>query len=329
MPSEPVNSNHEGPYVLTATGRADASTLGHILPHEHLYVDWPSAIGAEPVPMVSEEVVAAICARLERAADVGVGTFVDVGASLGPGPELLAAVAARTRVRLVAAIGFVSADLGPLPSWAYPPGDPEAIAKRLIDEARNGITGSGLRPGVLKVGSSRRAISEVEEAFIRGAVLTQQETGLAITTHTTETSLAMEQIDLLEDAGADLGRVAIGHIGWGTGPGDRELHRRLAARGVFLGLDMVGLPAASVDDFARIAGDLIEDGHADRILLSHDNCAYSRGLVEVYGEEWLTGDFTVVHAQLIPALSELGVSAETLDAILRDNPRRLLAIGAA
>lgn len=326
----PLNASSQSglrqPHVNTVLGPIPAHELGVTLTHEHLSVDWPSATGADAVPPPEQPVVTRICERLGSAAAAGVKTFVDVGACFGPSPELLLAVAQRTDVQLVASIGCLAVDMGPLPAWAYPPATPESVAEVFIEAARDGISGSGIRPGLIKVGSSARAISEVEERVFRGAAQAQQETGLAITTHTTETRQAMAQIDLLEDAGADLSRVVIGHIGWGTGVADRELHRRLADRGVFVGLDMVGLPACSVADYATIARDLLEDGHAGRILLSHDNCAHSRGLLEVYGEEWLSGDFTVVCAQLVPALRKSGVSEATIDGILRGNPQRLLAI---
>jgi phosphotriesterase-related protein len=179
---------------------------------------------------------------------------------------------------------------------------------------------------VIKIATAGRAISELEETAFRGAALAQRATGLAITTHTTLTALAVEQVDLLVDAGADLDRTVIGHIGWGTGPEDRDLHVALAERGVLLGLDMVGLPARSLEQWVQIALDLVDAGHADRILLSHDNCAHARGLLDVYGPEWLTGDFTIVHRQLVPRLRAEGVEEAVLQRILVDNPRRLLTI---
>ena len=314
------------PFIPTVNGPVDPRTLGATLTHEHIYVDWPWAIGAEPEPHESAAMLALIVERLDRAALAGVSALVDVGATAGPSPTLLLAIAARTRVTLLASTGCFAPDMTPLPTWAYPPADSESIAERFIAEARDGIRGSGVLPAVIKVASGARAISELEETVFRAAAIAQRETGLAITTHTTRTAQASNQIDLLEAAGADLGRTVIGHIGWGTGPADRPLHLALAERGVFLGLDMVGLPAATLDEWARMVLDLIEAGHEQRLLLSHDNCAANRGLLQVYGEEWLTGDFTVVHRELLPRLRSFGVSEDVLTAILVDNPRRLLTI---
>ena len=83
-----------------------------------------------------------------------------------------------------------------------------------------------------------RAVSETEEMVLRAAATAQRETGLAITTHTHFTRFAEQQVDIFEAAGADLDRIVIGHIGWGSTPADFALHERLAKRGVNLGLGL-------------------------------------------------------------------------------------------
>lgn len=315
-----------GPFVPTVLGPIEPRALGATLTHEHLSVDWPFGTGRDSAPRETAAVVERIVACLRAAADAGAGAIVDVGCHLGPSPLLLLAVAARVPMHVICSTGVFHTDMAPLPAWVYPPATPEDIAGQLVREAVEGIGASGVRPGVIKVATAGRAISEVEETVFRAAALAQRQTGLAITTHTTRTALALEQVDLLEDAGADLARTVIGHVGWGSGPEDRDLHLALAERGVFLGLDMVGLPARSVGEYAAIALDLIAAGHAERILLSHDNCAHARGLLDVYGPEWLTGDFTVVHRELVPRLRAEGVEPAVVDAILVDGPRRLLTV---
>ncbi len=321
-----IDAGGAAPFVPTVRGPIAPTALGQTLTHEHLSVDWPYATGRDPAPRETLGVVRRIVACMAAAAAVGVEAIVDVGCNLGPSPLLLLCVAAEAPLHVISSIGAFHTDMAPLPPWVYPPATAEDIGARLVEEALNGPQASGVRPGVIKIATAERAISAVEEAVFFGAAAAQRETGLALTTHTTRTALALEQAEMLIEAGADPGRVVIGHIGWGSGPEDLELHLALAERGFFLGLDMVGLPARSTADYARMALDLIAAGHADRILLSHDNCAHARGLLDVYGPDWLTGDFTAVHAQLLPRLRAEGVPAETLRTILIENPRRLLTV---
>jgi phosphotriesterase-related protein len=313
-------------FVPTVLGPIDPSALGTTLTHEHVSVDWLWAIGAEHSRDESDAAADLAVDRLDRAYEAGVRSFVDVGATIAPSPSFMRTIAQRTRLTLLVSTGCFAPEMTPLPSWAYPPGDAETIAARFIEDAVTGLGGSGVHPAVIKIASGARAISELEETIFRAAALAQQETGLAITTHTTLTHQAVEQAELLAEAGADVRRVTIGHIGWGTGPQDKELHLEVAERGVFLGLDMVGLPAASIDEWTQMVVDLLDAGHAEQILLSHDNCGHHRGLVDVFGEEWLTGKFTVIHDELLPSLRVAGVEESVLHQILVDNPRRLLAI---
>jgi phosphotriesterase-related protein len=208
------------------------------------------------------------------------------------------------------------------------PHGPEDIARRFIGAATLGQDGTGIKPGVLKVASSADGITTLEKNAFRAAVIAQRATGLAITTHAWLTLWVEQQVDLLGEAGADLDHVIIGHIGWGTTAKDGEMHRRLAKRGVMLGVDCVGSPARSVEENADIIMDLLDAGYASQIVLSHDQAAYTRGLLEVFKGEtgWLTGDFTVVSKQLLPLLRKRGVEDKTLEDFMVGNPRRALTV---
>jgi phosphotriesterase-related protein len=315
------------PFVQTVRGPIRPESLGPTLMHEHLCSDWPFGLGLVDQPAESTAIIERILTCLERASEAGVRGFVDVGTELyGPRPLLLLAVALQTPVHLVKSTGCFTADMLPPPAWVYPPAGPQEIAERFIKAAIEGSEESGVKPGIIKVGTSGRAISEIEENVLRGAAIAQRATGLAITTHTQFTRFAAEQIDILEDAGADLDRVVIGHIGWGSTADDFDLHERLVRRGVTLGLDCVGTPARTVEEYVRIATDLIDAGYSSQIVLSHDGVAFSRGLAELFGPEWLSGKFDVVHTQLLPLLAEAGVDDATLSQITSGNPAKILTI---
>jgi phosphotriesterase-related protein len=317
-----------GPFVSTVLGPIAPGQVGVTLMHEHLTTDVARALGHhDPGIEQRRGVLARVDATLAAVAELGVRTFVDVGTQqFGPSPLFLLAAAARSRVHIVSAIGCFPLDMMPAPSWAYPPATQRQIEEELLALAEHGVYAAGVRPGILKLGTGLGGINELEERFFRAAGAVHRRTGLAVTTHSHMTRLAEEQVDLLADAGVDLRRVVIGHIGWGSSKHDVERHAALADRGVTLGLDMIGLNERPIDEYVDIAVDLIHAGYTDRIVFAHDSTAVSRGLREIYGEGFTAGDPTIIHRVFVPKLRDRGVDEATIETILIDNPRRILTI---
>jgi phosphotriesterase-related protein len=317
-----------GAFIQTVRGPIAPARLGVTLTHEHLVLDWDYAFGrAERI--CSTHPAGRILECLNGARRTGVTSLVDVTPGpLRASPLLTALVAERTDLNLVVATGLYAAEVVPPPAWAYPPATAEDIAEHFVREATYGLDGTGVKPGIIKVATSRQAIHPAERIALRGAAIAQRRTGLAITTHADLTRFAEEQVDILEAAGADLSRVVIGHIGWGSSEADLDRHRRLAERGVNLGLDLVGQPARTVAAYARMAADLIAAGHAARLTFSHDETAYCRGAARLgdLGVDWHNGDFTVVRGQLVPGLLEIGVDEDAIEQVMVRNPARILAI---
>jgi phosphotriesterase-related protein len=315
------------PFIQTVKGPIAPESLGQTLMHEHLTADWPYALGQAKTREETVPVIERTLEVLERTHAAGINAFVDVGTELfGPSPLFLLCIAAQTPVHIVCSTGCFASDMLPPPGWTYSPNGPEEIAEHFVRAATHGLEGSGVKPGVIKIATSGQTITDLEKRVFGAAAIAQQRTGLAITTHTFATAWALEQVDVLEEAGADLDRVVIGHIGWGSTPDDRELHRGLAERGVVLGLDCVSQPCLSIDGYADIAADLVEQGHADKIVFSHDTAAYPRGLYEIFGPDWLKGEFTYVSNELIPALRERGVDQAAINQIMVETPKRILSV---
>jgi phosphotriesterase-related protein len=318
-----------GPFVQTVLGPIEPDQLGVTLMHEHLSLDRAAALGRAP-RLDSPAAVERIKECLAAGHAAGVASVVDPAPEVqGLSPSMLMLVALQTQVQIVCATGVPHIDSLPLPEWAYPPAGPEEIAARFVQVATEGRAGSGVKPGLLKVGSSGKGISQIEENAIRASAIAQRETGLPIMSHTHLTRFAEEKVDIFEDAGAELGRVVIAHIGWGSGVEDFALHERLARRGVMLEIDLIGSPWRSDEEYARMTLDLIEAGYASQLLVSHDTVIYPRGLEGLFGPEWCTGDITIVHGRFLPLLREAGVDEATIDEIMVENPRRVLTVDPA
>jgi phosphotriesterase-related protein len=150
-------------------------------------------------------------------------------------------------------------------------------------------------------------ITALERRVFRAVGKAHQATNLPVFTHTgIPGKSALEQLDILEDAGVDPRRVAIGHLGNLNDP-SLYVHKAICRRGAYVGFDRQGSPRDT--PVVSLTMGLIEAGFADHILISGDA---SRGYARAV---------TV----FVPKLKAAGADDATLHRITVDNPRRFLA----
>jgi phosphotriesterase-related protein len=150
-------------------------------------------------------------------------------------------------------------------------------------------------------------ITALERRVFRAVGKAHLATNLSVFTHTgIPGKSALEQLDILEDAGVDPRRVAIGHLGNLTDP-TLYVHKAICRRGGYVGFDRQGSPRDA--PVVPLVMALIDAGFADHILISGDAFrGYARPI-------------TV----FVPKLKAAGVDDATLHRITVDNPRRFLA----
>lgn len=306
--------------VQTVTGEVEADALGITLAHEHLITAPGEAFrgGDDDLVLDDEQ---AIAVDLEALAAAGGRTVVELSVKeFGRDPLALARLSRATGIQIVAATGHVVEaqwegvlDVGSK-SEAF-------LADAMIRNLTEGIPGAdGIRAGILKAGTSLDGATPAEERVLRAAATAQRETGVAITTHCTSGTAGMEQVRILEAAGADLGRVCIGHQDLRL---VHEDHLALLRHGVFIGYDQIGkVKYAPDEDRAALIARLVADGFGDRIVLSHDFARRSDHLG--YG-----GGPGLPHVltSFVPLLEDHGLAADDIDRLLVRNPARLLAGG--
>ena len=142
-------------------------------------------------------------------------------------------------------------------------------------------------------------------------------TNLPIFTHTgIPGKSAMEQLDLLEDAGVKPNRVVIGHLGNLVDP-KVEIQKAICRRGAFIGFDRQGGPGDAQQ--VPMVMSLIEAGFAGNLMFSAD--LSSRAQTKQGGGAGYAKTLTV----FVPKVKAAGASDEVLHGIMVDNPRRFLA----
>ena len=304
-------------YVQTVTGPVAAKELGTVLAHEHVLVDF---IGAELVSRdryERAEVLAAVTPYIEAARDKGMQLMVEcTPAFIGRDPLLLRELSERTGVQFVTNTGLYGAVNDKfLPAYAWTE-TARQLADRWITEFRDGIEGSGIKPGFFKSAVDRDAeLSAVDTKLVRAAALTHLATGLTIAVHTGP-GPGLVQLDILAEQGVDPSAWIWVHA---QGARDEDI-LSAAERGAWISLD--GVRPRSLDRHVALCQKLKVAGYWDQVLLSHDAGWFDPakpGGGEIRG-------YTLIFEEMLPRLREAGFSEEELSRVLSVNPANALTI---
>jgi phosphotriesterase-related protein len=338
--------------VRTVLGPVAPGALGITLMHEHLWMDstpllavhgyagdgavpWGAAIAAEarwnPGVHPDNYRLTDADAAVEELAPLrvlGGGCVVDLTPpSLGRDVGRLAEISRRSRLHVVAGTGQYLAATHE--GWVAEADEVE-IARRLVAEARDGIGETGIRPGIFGEIGTSDPIRPAELRVLRAVAAASRETGLAISVHLHPWGHeGAAALDALLAAGADPGRVILGHASTAIDRPD-EL-RALLDRGALLGFDLFGFDHSllgpgrwppSDRDVATLVARLVRDGHAPQLVLSGDVGVRTRL------HRWGGWGYDHLLRHVVPLLEELGVGGAELDTMLIANPARLLEVPA-
>jgi phosphotriesterase-related protein len=196
--------------------------------------------------------------------------------------------------------------------------DSEAsLAQRWIDESRNGIDATGVRPGFIKLGFNGGPLTGAEQKLIRAAAIAHRETGLTIGAHTGPAVAAFEQLSILDSA-------AVHPSAWiwihAQKEEDPTQHLRAARRGAWVSFDGVG--PDSVAAHVKMVTRMRDEGLLHRVLVSHDAGWYHVG--EPRGGSFRP--FDTVFTAFIPAVRDAGFTDSDIDMLFVKNPANAFSI---
>lgn len=351
--------------VVTVDGPIDPDQLGVTITHEHTFTDFATPWFEEP-DSAHERALAYEPVRIENLwyidrnhfshednlrlesmeeavtefgyfHDAGGDTVVDVTPkNVGLDPDRVRAVARRTGLQFVHGTAYYVRS-------AHPPRIDDVSAADLeaefVSDVREGIDDTRVRAGVIgEIGLSGE-IHPAEEKVLRAGARAARRTGAPLSIHppgrTAESQRdrtyprsrwGLEILDIIEEEGLALDRVAMGHMD-GTTYEDLTYQHEIADRGAFLEYDLWGTEKylerwndGYPSDGWRVEAvrELIEAGHADRLLFSQD--IGSKTKRRRYGGH---GYGHVLEA-VVPRLLANEVDRDATEEILIDNPRRLL-----
>ena len=339
--------------VQTVLGPVPPDNLGPTMTHEHLLIDFacmfnPPAEASqrshafEPLTLdnlgwvrynwfsnqdnlllLDEETAIAEATLYKR---MGGGTIVDATTiGIGRDPLAVARIARVTGLHVVMGAGYYVDAVHPEGMNELTDAD---IAGRITEEIRHGVGDTGVKAGIIGEIGCTWPLTTNERKVLRAAAVAQRETGAAILIHPGRNEAAPREIvELLAEAGADMGRTIMGHLDRTIS--DFAVLMELARSGCYLEYDLFGMessyyPLSNIDmpsDGQRldVIKRLIAEGYGERVVIAHDICTKHR-LVKYGGH-----GYGHILEHIVPRMRRKGFSAQDIHAILVENPARVLA----
>jgi phosphotriesterase-related protein len=212
----------------------------------------------------------------------------------------------------------------------------ESLTDGIVRDITVGADGTDIRSGIIgEVGTIGDPLTPNEIKVIRASGRASRLTGAPVSVHTHAWLHEQPRIlDLFESEGTDLTRVIIGH----SNPiaDDVPFMKQILDRGAYIQFDTLGRASNAIgasgnvsffrknDDPAVAKGvvELIKAGYGDQILLSQDVC------LKQHLKKYRGTGYSYILEQFVPHLKQLGVTDAQIQAIMVENPKRVLTFAA-
>jgi phosphotriesterase-related protein len=354
-----MSARDGGPFAETVLGPVPVSRLGRVLPHEHLLIDLRQVtfqepgdeagrrLAREPLAMANlgwvrrhwtssldnlhqlDERLA--IEELAAFARTGGGTLVDCTVpGNGRDAAALRRISEATGVHVIMGSG----------SYVEPTHPPEVrtldaagLHDRVVAEWRDGVDGTGIRPGLIGEVGCSWPLHPRERLALEAMATAQRTTGLPLLIHPGRDPRAVAEIvEVVAAAGGDLTRTILAHLDRGITPHAELLE--LTRAGIFVELDCFGLESSLFPPDARMATlsdaqrldivrGLVDAGAGDHVLLAHDICQKHRlAAFGGHGFGHLTGE-------ILPWMHQRGFTEAETTQLLVTNPAHAFAVAPA
>jgi len=294
--------------------------MGFTLSHEHILANFQPLQDRKKQPWTYDldEVVQVVLPYLQQIKKLGCRTFVDCTAvALGRDPRLLKRLSEVSGLHILTVTGnYAAVNAQFLPPYVFSD-SVEALAQRWIDEAKNGIEGTGIRPGLIKLGFNGGPLTDAEQKLIRAAAITHRKTGLTIGAHTGPAVSAFAQLSILQQSGIDPSAWIWIHA---QNEKDPSQHIKAARMGAWVSFD--GVSPETLKTHVDLVKRMKNENLLHRVLVSQDAGWYHVG--QPHGGAFRA--FDTVFTEFIPAIRTVGFTQTDIGTLFNDNPAAAFSI---
>ena len=281
---------------------------GYTWVHEHLHIDLSGFKNNLDCRLDQYDL---ICQEMKDLRALGVSNIIEMtNRYMGRNPQFMLDLMRETGINVVACTGYYQDAFFPEHVAAR---SVEQLAQEMVDEIVIGIDGTELKAGIIaEIGSSEGVITPLEEKVFIAAARAHIETGRPISTHTSFSTMGVEQLVLLQAHGVDLSRVTVGHCDLKD---NLDNILRMIDLGAYVQFDTIGKNNYYPDE-NRIGmlHELRNRGLLNRVMLSMD--ITRRSHLKANGGN----GYDYLLTTFIPQLRQSGFSQADVDTMLRDNP---------
>lgn len=283
-------------------------TSGYTYAHEHLHIDLSSFKNNPDCRLDQYDL---ICQEMNDLQVLGVRNIIEMtNRYMGRNPQFMLDLMRDTGINVVACTGYYQDAFFPEHVTIR---SVEQLAQEMVDEIVIGIDGTGLKAGIIaEIGSSEGVITPLEEKVFIAAARAHHETGRPISTHTSFSTMGLEQLALLKSQGVALSRVVVGHCDLKD---NLDNILRMIDLGAYVQFDTIGKNSYYPDE-KRIGmlHALRDRGLLNRVMLSMD--ITRRSHLKANGGN----GYDYLLTTFIPQLRQSGFGQADVDTMLRDNP---------
>lgn len=310
-------------YIQTVTGKVCVSEIKKVDSHTHLIAYALPEVIKENIDFLLDS-TENIKKDLEDFKKLGGNLIIEMSTcDYGYDVKKLKQLSLENGIYIVAAAGFNKGKYNRCFLEHY---DEEYVVSKLLQDCNIGVI-DGIKPGVIKMGTSENKIYPWEEKGLRAVAKVSLKTGLPIATHTQNGTMALEQLKIFREEGVPYDQIILCHL---DQLDNYEQHQEILKKGVFLSYDSVAKTKYKTRERALdYIVSFAKQGLHKQLLLGNDFARRSNYL-GYNGAPGMIDLFKKFEIELTEKLSSSGFSKEEAYSIVSDlyveNPKRAFRV---
>jgi phosphotriesterase-related protein len=304
--------------VLTVNGSISPAQMGLSLAHEHVLVDFIGANKISPDRYNRQKVFDTVLPYLRSIRSKGCKTLVEcTPAYLGRDVRLLQQLSKDSDLHIITNTGWYGASKEKFLPATIEQLSSQQVADQWIRESSEGIDGTGIKPGFMKIAVDDVPFSDNITRILDAAAITYKATGLPIGIHTSNGgAAAKQQMKIFQSKNIPLSSWIWIHA---QNEKDISVHIEAAKKGAWISFDNVS--GDNMDDYLERLKHMKTEGLLGHVLISHD-----AGWYDVVDPSKKIRGYSDIFDLFIPYLKKNNFSAGDIDQLLVQNPARAFTV---